>query len=88
MWEYCMYFPFFVPQTGSKRSAAQPQTIYSEFPYIKRKWIEQVGLSAQCKVFNGMNLTTKFLRCGHGCGQTKSAAEMPNFSGNKSHYFP
>ena len=28
-----MYFPFFKPQTGGKRSAAQPQTIYSEFPY-------------------------------------------------------
>ena len=29
-----MYFPFFKPQTGGKRFAAQPQTIYSEFPYI------------------------------------------------------
>ena len=28
-----LYFPFFKPQTGGKRSAAQPQTIYSEFPY-------------------------------------------------------
>ena len=28
-----MYFPFFKPQTGNKRFAAQPQTIYSEFPY-------------------------------------------------------
>ena len=27
-----MYFPFFKPQHGSKRSAVQPQTIYSEFP--------------------------------------------------------
>ena len=27
-----MYFPFFEPQSGSKRSAVQPQTIYSEFP--------------------------------------------------------
>ena len=31
-----MYFPFSKPQTGGKRSAAQPQTIYSEFP--KEKW--------------------------------------------------
>ena len=29
-----MYFPFFKPQTGGKRSAIQPQTIYSEFPWI------------------------------------------------------
>ena len=27
-----MYFPFFKPQTGGKRSAVQPQTIYSEVP--------------------------------------------------------
>ena len=27
-----LYFPFFKPQPGSKRFAAQPQTIYSEFP--------------------------------------------------------
>ena len=27
-----MYFPFFKPQTEGKRSAIQPQTIYSEFP--------------------------------------------------------
>ena len=27
-----MYFPFFKPQSGGKRFAAQPQTIYSEFP--------------------------------------------------------
>ncbi|MBD8990788.1 MAG: hypothetical protein EGQ87_07425 [Clostridiales bacterium] len=27
-----MYFPFFKPQTGGKRSATQPQTICSEFP--------------------------------------------------------
>ena len=30
-----LYFPFFKPQTGGKRSAAQPQTIYSEFPLVK-----------------------------------------------------
>ena len=29
-----MYFPFFKPQTGGKRSATQPQTIYSEFPKL------------------------------------------------------
>ena len=29
-----MSFPFFKPQTGNKRFAAQPQTIYSEFPLI------------------------------------------------------
>ena len=29
-----MYFPFFEPQSGSKRSAVQPQTIYSEFPQV------------------------------------------------------
>ena len=28
------YFPFFKPRTGGKRSVAQPQTIYSEFPHI------------------------------------------------------
>ena len=35
-----MYFPFFKPQSGGKRFAAQPQTIYSEFPYIyfRRKY--------------------------------------------------
>ncbi len=27
-----MYFPFFKPQAGGKRFAAQPQSIYSEFP--------------------------------------------------------
>ena len=27
-----MYFPFSKPQTGGKRSAIQPQTIYSEVP--------------------------------------------------------
>ena len=27
-----MYFLFFKPRWGSKRSAAQPQTIYSEVP--------------------------------------------------------
>ena len=29
-----MYFPFFKLKTEDKRSAAQPPTIYSEFPYI------------------------------------------------------
>ena len=29
-----MYFPFFKPQSGGKRFAAQPQTIYSEFPKL------------------------------------------------------
>ena len=37
-----MYFPFSKPQTGGKRSAAQPQTIYSEFPE-KRKRPEAVA---------------------------------------------
>ena len=32
-----MYFPFFKPQTGGKRSAIQPQTIYSEFPKEKNE---------------------------------------------------
>ena len=27
-----LYFPFFKPQIGGKRSATQPQTIYSELP--------------------------------------------------------
>ena len=27
-----LYFPFFKPQTGGKRSAVQPPAIYSEFP--------------------------------------------------------
>ena len=30
--EYCMYFPFSELQSGSKRSAIQPQTVYSKFP--------------------------------------------------------
>ena len=38
MEEYCMYFPFFKPQTGGKRSAIQPQTIYSEFPYFSAEY--------------------------------------------------
>ena len=29
-----MYFPFYKPQTGGKRSAIQPQTIYSEVPKL------------------------------------------------------
>ena len=29
-----MYFPFSKPQSGGKRFAAQPQTIYSEFPKL------------------------------------------------------
>ena len=33
MREYCMYFPFFIPKAGGKRSAAQPKTIYSEVPW-------------------------------------------------------
>ena len=28
-----MYFPFFIPKAGGKRSAAQPKTIYSEVPW-------------------------------------------------------
>ena len=36
MEEYCMYFPFFKPQTGGKKSATQPQTIYSELPQYFR----------------------------------------------------
>ena len=34
MEEYFVYFPFFKPQTGGKRSAIQPQTIYSEVPKL------------------------------------------------------
>ena len=30
-----MYFPFFIPQHGGKRSAVRPQTILSEFPHKK-----------------------------------------------------
>ena len=30
--EYCMYFLFFILRGWRKRSAVQPQTIYSEFP--------------------------------------------------------
>ena len=36
MREYFVYFPFFKPQSGGKRFAAQPQTIYSEFPKEKK----------------------------------------------------
>ncbi|MDD7259293.1 MAG: hypothetical protein PUH34_03585 [Eubacteriales bacterium] len=35
-----------------------------------------------------MNLTTEFPNCGHGCGQTESAAETSNFSDEKSAYSP
>ena len=38
-----MYFPFFKPQTGGKRSATQPQTIYSEVPF------EFIGNTAQLR---------------------------------------
>ena len=31
-----MYFPFFILHGWRKRSAIQPQTIYSEFPFKKR----------------------------------------------------
>ncbi len=41
-----MYFPFSKPQTGGKRSAAQPQTIYSEFPYYNDYSILDVGSQA------------------------------------------
>ena len=37
-----MYFPFFKPQTGGKRSAAQPQTIYSEFPSLHGHALGQI----------------------------------------------
>ena len=30
--EYCMYFLFFILHGWRKKSAVQPQTIYSEFP--------------------------------------------------------
>ena len=36
-----MYFPFFKPQTGGKRSAIQPQTIYSEFPLYSKYGIHR-----------------------------------------------
>ena len=41
-----LYFPFSKPQTGGKRSAAQPQTIYSEFPYYNDYSILDVGSQA------------------------------------------
>ena len=37
-----LYFPFFKPQTGGKRSAAQPQTIYSEFPLFLETLIKKL----------------------------------------------
>ena len=33
--EYCMYFPFSELNGWDKRSASQPQTIYSEVPKAK-----------------------------------------------------
>ena len=39
MREYFVYFPFFKPQSGGKRFAAQPQTIDSEFPLIIAGWV-------------------------------------------------
>ena len=35
-----MYFLFFILHRGSKRYAAQPQTIYSEVPKSKRKGMD------------------------------------------------
>lgn len=39
-----MYFPFFSLRHGGKRTAAQPQTIDSEFPYItdSRKGVTRI----------------------------------------------
>ena len=34
-----MYFLFFILHRGSKRYAAQPQTIYSEFPIHRMKTV-------------------------------------------------
>ncbi len=36
MGEYFVYFPFLTLHGWSKRSAAQPQTIYSEFPWPRK----------------------------------------------------
>lgn len=37
--EYCMYFPLCKPQSGGKRSALRPPTIYSEFPQKVRAMV-------------------------------------------------
>ena len=37
-----LYFPFFKPQSGGKRSAVQPQTIYSEFPKCHKEPLPDV----------------------------------------------
>ena len=41
-----MYFPFFEPQPGSKRSAVQPQTIYSEFTQTKVYHVPEIRVKS------------------------------------------
>ena len=40
-----MYFPFFILHGWRKRSAIQPQTIYSEFPKQKRGGVPPQSIS-------------------------------------------
>ena len=49
-----MYFPFFKPQTGGKRSAAQPRTIYSEVPLYQCDLVTE-----KCFVLRYDNATIK-----------------------------
>ena len=54
-----MYFPFFILHGWRKRSAIQPQTIYSEFPYKKKetlaprgKILRDASVSQLCLVYS------------------------------------
>ena len=50
-----MYFPFFVPKAGGKRSAVQPKTIYSEVPeVISGQRFAQTAAGTQRFVIGGL----------------------------------
>ncbi len=54
-----MSFPFFKPQTGSKRFAAQPQKIYSEFPKNRRRILEKLCMETFLAVWYNKKVKTK-----------------------------
>ena len=67
-----MYFPFFKPQSGGKRFAAQPQTIYSEFPYIyfRRKFLNCQLFIVNCQLKKAFVSSCKRQRHNFLCGTT------------------
>ena len=67
-----MYFPFFKPQSGGKRFAAQPQTIYSEFPYIyfRRKYHNCQLFIVNCQLKKAFVSHNKRQRHNFLCGTT------------------